>query len=148
MEYLAKDITKNFSDVEFLPKELWGKDPKQLIDPCLFEIVQFLRDKFGGITINNKYWGGQYNMSGLRPANATVGAPKSAHKKGKALDLKFNNDLIDPSGVYHYILQNQELFYKMGLRRMEKIEHTPTWLHIDTIDKGTQYINKIYTFNP
>lgn len=61
---------------------------------------------------------------GLRDANAAYGAPKSAHKEGKALDFK------DPGNVLAKQI-TKTLLLKHKLRR-EDTDATPTWCHLDT----------------
>jgi hypothetical protein len=61
---------------------------------------------------------------GLRDANAKYGAPKSAHKEGKAIDLR------DRDGTLKAKI-TPELLKKHALR-MEHPDATPTWCHLDT----------------
>lgn len=61
---------------------------------------------------------------GLRAANATYGAPKSAHKEGKAIDLR------DRKGELKAKI-TPELLKKHALR-MEHPDATPMWCHLDT----------------
>ena len=93
------------------------------------------------MTINNWYWGGAYENSGIR---TDYGGKFSAHRFGKALDLKFRDAEIEE--VFDFIMQNEDLFYEIGIRRIENIEDTPTWLHVDTID--SKEYDGIYVFKP
>lgn len=61
---------------------------------------------------------------GLRDQNATFGAPKSAHKEGKAVDF------IDRAGVLKSKITSALL--KKHALRMEHPQDTPTWCHLDT----------------
>lgn len=61
---------------------------------------------------------------GLRPADAAYGAPKSAHKEGKAVDF------FDRTGVLKGKVTSA-LLKKHGLR-MEHPDATPSWCHLDT----------------
>ena len=137
-------ITKNFSDVEVLPDVLWGYDWRIFMNPVIINIAQVLRNEFGSITINNKYWGGRFNWSGYRTRTSGVGAKFSQHKFGRALDLKFKD--ATPIEVQNYIIENEEMFYKLGLRRLEDANITKTWLHIDTMSANK--FNKIHVFKP
>jgi hypothetical protein len=137
-------ITDNFLDVEVLPKELHGKSWSFFIDKRIVEVAQRLREQFGSIVINDAYIGGGYNWSGFRTFDCGVGAKYSQHRFGRALDLKFL-DQIEPSAVQAYIMQHEEEFLQLGLTRMENTDYTPTWLHIDCMFTG---MNKIQIFNP
>jgi hypothetical protein len=35
--------------------------------------------------------------------------------------------------VYDFILENQEKYYDLGIRRMEHIKDATSWIHWDTI---------------
>jgi len=141
---MAERITENFIDLEVLPEELHGKNWRIFIDKRIVEVAQRLRNQFGNITINDKYIGGGYNLSGYRPFDTSVGAKYSQHKFGRALDLKFL-DQIEPSSVLAYILANESEFLKIGLTRIENTDFTPTWLHIDCSYTG---IDNIKVINP
>lgn len=61
---------------------------------------------------------------GLRPKNADYGAKLSAHKEGKALDIR------DPGHALALCMTN-EILRRHKLRR-EDTDATPGWLHLDT----------------
>jgi hypothetical protein len=145
MIYQPKKITRNFSDVEVLPEELFGYDWGIFVNPRIVHVAQEIRNKFGSVTINNSYWGGGFNLSGYRPQNTKIGARYSQHKFGRALDLKFK-DTYQPLEVQDYIMNNEKEFYQLGLRRMECAKVTRTWLHIDLME--TRLHNKILIFKP
>jgi hypothetical protein len=87
-----------------------------------------LRDALGSsIIINNWKDGGQYSYSGYRPKTCSIGAPMSCHKRGHAFDLKVDGmKVVD---VYNYIITHQAMFPE--ITRIEDINSTPSWLHID-----------------
>lgn len=61
---------------------------------------------------------------GFRDASVTYGAPKSAHKEGKALDLADADGSLDKRIT-------SALLIKYRLRR-EDSDSTPGWTHLDT----------------
>ena len=65
--------------------------------------------------------------SGFRSLLCKIGASKSAHKLGKAVDPKG-----DEEEYFKIVEDNLEEFYKLGLRRLEDISITNGWLHMDT----------------
>ena len=70
-------------------------------------------------------------FSGFRPKHCPIGAAKSAHKLGKAFDIKGD------SGKYEAIIkENVKAFLAMGLKRIENPKITRGWLHIDTEERN------------
>jgi hypothetical protein len=139
---MAQRITENFIDLEVLPVELHGKNWQIFIDKRIVEVAQRLRNQFGNITINDVYIGGGYNLSGFRPFDTKIGAKYSQHKFGRALDLKFL-DQIEPSSVFAYILAHEKEFMNLGLTTIEDTSFTPSWLHIDARYTGLDTIKII-----
>jgi hypothetical protein len=107
-------------------------------------IIDYLREEIDEpITINNWHVGGKLDSCGLRPFNDPDGAEFSIHKFGGATDLHFKKS--SPKLVYDYILANEKKFYDIGIRRIENIKYTPTWVHIDC--SNTDLLDKIVIFN-
>jgi hypothetical protein len=124
------------------------------IDPSLIDIFQLLRDKYGA-TININGWWKHLPVdmvvfdpnaflelmiakkvpvwSGYRSPLCKIGASKSAHKKGKAIDPKG-----DEKKFMQIVRDNAKQFYDLGLRRLEDIKITNGWLHMDTLEQNTQ----------
>jgi len=138
-------ITKHFILEELVnPKVIsdYGNFGWDLLDEGLLKVLDHLREVFGSCKVNDYVFGGGYINSGLR---VDWGSPTSAHREGMAFDLKFKKATV--TEVYDYIIANQEMLYEMGLRRVENINFTPTWLHIDSKEKiGKE--GMIYTFRP
>lgn len=121
-------VSKSFYADEFL---FPGETDINKIDLRLIEVAQFLRDQLGKpVTINNYATGGQYKESGLRDINSTTGAKKSAHKEGKAIDVKVKG--MSAKDVYEWCLKNSDTLYHMGIREIEDARYCPTWTHLST----------------
>jgi len=119
--------TKNFYHDEFV----YPNGDFNLMDSKIIIIAQWLRDTLGkSITINNYATGGQYKESGLRSLTTTTGAKKSAHKEGKAIDIKVAG--MTAKEVYDWCLDHQMELYGLGVREIEDNAMTPTWTHIST----------------
>lgn len=136
-------VSQNFILQEFIPPDIYaerGDKSIELLDNRIISLAQFFRDYFGSITINNWDSGGQYKESGLRSPLTTTGSKWSQHKFGRGADLKFTG--TTPQKAYAEVLKHQKLFYEKGLRVMEDIAFTATWLHIDcrTINSAEQKI--------
>jgi len=110
---------------------LWG-----LFDDSILRAIDELRDRFGPAWINNWYWGGDYQYSGLRPFSYEFGAKYSLHKYARAFDIKFN--WFTALEVRRYLKE-----YPNSL--VTRIENKVNWLHIDR--KNTQSDQTIF-FNP
>ena len=140
-------VSNNFVLQEFVTPEIWASHKERsliFIDIRVIQIAQFLRDIYGGITINNWHTGGQYSESGLRSFNTSTGAKHSQHKYGRAIDLKFSD--TTNKKVYADILANAKKFYDAGIRVVEDIADTPSWLHIDV--RNTGKVNEIIIVSP
>lgn len=120
-------VSKNFFEDEFVyPGGDFAK-----VDPKLVTIAQWLRDQLGkSITINNYATGGQYKESGLRDVNTTTGAKRSAHKEGKAIDIKVSG--MSAKDVYEFCLKNSDKLYELGVREIEDQRFCPSWVHLST----------------
>jgi len=119
--------TKSFFQDEFVyPNGDFSK-----VDPKIVIVAQWIRDQLGKpVTINNYATGGKYKESGLRDVNTTTGAKRSAHKEGKAIDIKVKG--MTAKEVYEFCLANSDTLYAMGIREIEDQRFTATWVHLST----------------
>ena len=97
------------------------------------------------ITINDWLWKGVENASyvdsGLRLPGESPYAQFSSHRFGCGFDLKFKHQ--SPQEAHAFIIKNQSMF--PNITRMEAIEKTPTWVHIEL---GAARAGDIVVFNP
>ena len=138
-------LTKDFSLQEFVHPDIYertGARSASFLDRMLPPTCQTIRDKFGGITINDWLWSGRFIDSGLRLPHGGVGAKFSAHKFGNAADLKFKE--VSPIEVQNYIMKHQDKF--PHIIRIENAVVTETWLHIETGVRDED--DSIHVFNP
>jgi len=125
------------TDPDLLPPEFNFSE----IDDDLLKFYGILKAKFPGIYVNVKDGVRVNRYCGIRPASCSVGSPKSAHKQCRALDLHYE----DLNALRIFIANNGPT---NGIRRMESVEATPTWVHIDTVIKPGWPLDKIYVFKP
>ncbi len=152
-------VSKNFYLDELVDVITYMTEPDHglsKLDPCMIDCVQLLRALHGkSITINN-WWShwfysqkqepalnyegfydwvdsqkGIYQSSGFRAEWCKIGAKKSIHKIGGAGDPKGNQNIF-----YRIVVENANLFYNMGLRRLEDPNITNGWLHMDTSERN------------
>jgi len=110
--------------------EKFGDKAWEFLNPNILVVADAIREEINSsIVINNWNAGGDLKNCGLRPFNTNTGAEFSIHKFGGALDLHFTR--YTPTVVFGMIMAKKQYFYDLGLRRIENVEHTPTWLHID-----------------
>ncbi len=124
-------VAKNFELGEFVPEEIHDKYKSastRFVVPTLFTMAQGVKDFYDGkrITINNWLWGGGRNYSGFRPADVSVGANNSAHKRGMAIDVVVEG--VDSAQVYKDITSNQAYFMSLGVTSIES--GTDGWTHL------------------
>jgi hypothetical protein len=156
-------LTKNFYLDEFVDPHTYFNsldNGLSLIDEKIIDIAQLLRTIYGKpIYINNwwLYYTQNYKFksietiilnieknkninkwSGLRTNRCKIGSKTSAHRPlvdnvCKAIDPKGNE-----SKMFKIVEKYSEIFYFLGVRRLEDISITKGWLHIDTLEKNTQ----------
>ena len=133
-------VSDNFFLTEFIDPVTFaelGEYSIHKIDKQLIDIAQYARVNTGlPCTINNWASGGQYKESGLRRPDTTTGAKKSAHKLGKAIDLKIKG--MSGQQMYDWARKNATKLYQLGVRRIETPSLTPSWLHMDTKEHGKE----------
>lgn len=139
------NLSNNFQLEEFVHPEfikVLGDRAALLINPRLVDTFQALRDQLKTpIKINDWHSGGNFKFSGLRPLYSTEGAKRSIHKTGCAADGKFQ---LPAEKVYLHILNNQDKYPYIS--RMEEINYTPTWVHIEC--GYEKRVGDIRIFNP
>lgn len=109
---------------EFLDKESYSNLLK------LIQIAEFIRKDTGKpVLINNYNSGGSLGLRGFRPMNCNVGAPMSQHKFMNAIDINIGG--MSNKEMFEYVKSKANNLYDLGLRRVEDISITPTWLHLD-----------------
>ena len=129
-------LTANFTLQEFIDPDTYkkyGTSSIWFIDPRIVNLAQFIRERLGKpCTINNWTSGGQYQLSGFRPPECTIGAKLSQHRFGRAIDLKVKDMTADE--VREDIISNYDVYKKVGLTTIEDGAYAPTWCHIDIRD--------------
>jgi len=142
---------KYFKIEELVSPELYNSLGEQKCWELLPEIVKqqldAIRDEFYiyssmGIIINNWANGGQYKYSGVRPVDCNIGAANSFHKKWIAFDLKASQ-IQNTDKLQEFMRIMAKSF---NIARVEKFEHTPSWVHIEIATD--QYVNEPYWFTP
>jgi len=124
-------ITKNFTGGELVPMGIlhtFGKNSHNLIDPRIFQVLQYLRGNVGPIIINDH---NNYNFSGYRPQCAgIIGAHASYHKLGMAFDA--HPSWVTYKELYDFIIAHEcEIMQITGGFRLEHYSATPGWVHFD-----------------
>lgn len=138
-------VSNHFDIREFVPRSLYEAEGCRAIrhlDLRLINVIEAIRALCGNkpIRVNDWHYGGRFQYRGFRPADSTVGAARSMHKQGKALDF----DVIGMTAeqVRGVIRLNQIELLKLGLTR---IERGVSWVHIDLKHTG---LDRLYEFNP
>lgn len=122
-------ISKNLWLDEYIPKGLYmelNHKPDILIgllDRRLIHADQMLRDRFGPVTINNWWYGGERNWSGIRTPDSPYYSKTSQHSCGRASDKIFNYAYA--SEVREYI---KGMYQELGITC---IEENVSWTHSD-----------------
>jgi len=96
-------------------------------DKTLLSIYAKVKELFPCLWVNVKDGVRVNNWCGLRSPACTIGAPNSAHRKGKALDLHYSN----LKALRFWCTSSEGL--AAGILRVEAAIKTPTWVHIDVM---------------
>lgn len=130
-------ISDHFYLTEFVDPKTYkdlGEYAIHKFDNNLIQIAEFIRNGIGKpVIINNWATGGQYKESGLRQPNTTTGAKRSAHKEGKAIDIKVLG--MNSDDVWDWCMDHQKELYALGVREIEDKSFTKGWTHLAT--RGT-----------
>ena len=132
----------HFTPSEFVPRDIYierGIKSLQLIDDRILRIADWLRDRYGGTTINNWQWGGDREWSGLRTPDSPYYSRTSQHTFGRAIDCIFNDYTAEEV--------RQDLKASMMLDDLNidsvTLEDGVGWLHADVRNNeaGFNYFN-------
>ena len=132
-------VPKYFTIEEIFPRSIASRLPSEylwsLMDEKILQAADAIREYVGRRMFVN-YYGMQ--CRGFRDCNecANVGGKLSAHRVGKAID--FNIEDMPTEEVYEMVLRKSNLW--KGVRRIENIEKTPTWIHIDSKEHNEENI--------
>lgn len=139
------EMKSNFFKIEeLMPVEVLLKIGEQeawkLLDNRLIDTIDFIKSNFKNepIIINSWYWGGDRVNSGYRSKDCVIGASKSKHKLGQAVDMIFAKRTAED--VRFWLSQNKEL-----LPHHIRLESNVNWVHIDVANETNE---KIIYFKP
>lgn len=144
-------LNDHFLLQEYVPKAVFEKYPPNICQRFVDERIlnadtslkRLLENVYGepvSVTINNWFWNGPRQYSGYRPPNEGPGKETSTHKLGMASDKQFRfkntGKVIPIKDVFSLVMEHHDHFYGLGIRRIEDVDHTPTWLHWDCAYTG------------
>ena len=113
-----------------------GEKAWQLLDERVLRTADFLREKYGSITINDWSWGGTNHWRGLRTPDSKYYSTYSQHSFGRALDLIFKETTAEQvrQDIRDTPSHPDFLF-------VTSFEENTSWLHIDV-----RNVDRILTF--
>jgi len=130
---------KHFAIHELVPPQVYeerGELAWELLDDRMLKAADNCRARFGKMTINNYFWGGKREWSGLRTPDSPFYSKYSQHTFGRAFDAIFAN--VSSEHVRKEILTHPQLFPYLN-----SIELNVSWLHGDT-----RNCERIKTYSP
>ncbi len=139
--------SKYFEIHELVPPAIFnrfGEASRWFLDPRSGPLLDRIRELVNRpITINDWKEGGVFDERGFRMPNSRTGGELSQHKRGAGYDLEIELDEKIPSyeSFRDLIRENFEELSKLGLSTIEK--DTPTWLHVDMRDTGTETLYEV-----
>jgi len=132
---------RNFKIHELVSPDIYksrGEKAWQLLDDRALWTLDALRDKYGAITVNNYFWGGDREWSGLRTHNSPYYSPTSQHSFGRAFDCIFHSHTAETIRKHIQANPDADIF-----KYIRGIELDVTWLHFDV-----RNCDRIITFKP
>lgn len=138
-------LTDNFWLDEYIPKHLYEQFWQRshiligLLDRRLVMADQLLRDEFGPVTINNWWYGGNRNWSGIRTIESPYYSQTSQHSWGRASDKIFKE--VSADEVRTYI---KGLYEELGITC---IEEGVSWVHSDVRWTRSSELLLVYPLN-
>ena len=128
-------VSKNFVIQEFVPPQIYNLFADKTrclwyVKPELIKGVQLLRDILDSpITVNNWHKGGPFSESGYRIPPTKTGSVYSQHKLRCAADPR--SEKYTPKQMQEAMRAHFDEFKKLGIRTLESLAFTPTWVHMD-----------------
>lgn len=140
-------VSPNFILQEFVPIEIYREYGERALSFTRQEVIdamQCIRWLLGvSVIINNKHRGGPFNYRGWRPITYKDGADHSQHRLANAIDFHVKDMEIEKA--YEILVNNADFLFRLGVRRIEVIEATQTYIHIDFANTG---LNEVEFFKP
>ena len=121
--------SKYFKVHELVPKKMYekyGEKSWRYVDVRLIETIDKLKEHFnlGTMTINNYFWNGSREWSGIRTPDSPNYSYGSQHSFANAFDIVFSH--YSAEEVRNYIIDNPHEF-----QYIKGMELEVSWLHID-----------------
>jgi len=121
--------SKYFKVHELVPRKMfekYGEKSWRYVDVRHIETVDILKEHFnlGTMTINNYYWGGSREWSGIRTPESSYYSYGSQHSFANALDIVFSHYTAEE--VRNYIMNNPQKF-----KHIKGLELGVPWVHLD-----------------
>jgi hypothetical protein len=127
--------SKYFKIHELVPEHIYKKYGERawwFINPELIKFIDLLKEKFpnGSMTINDYFWKGARNWSGLRTPEFSGYFEISQHNLGLAIDCIFSK--YEESEVTKYVIDNP-----LEFPMIKGIEYDINWCHFDCRNSDT-----------
>jgi uncharacterized protein YcbK (DUF882 family) len=126
-------VSEHFQLQELVPQAAFtemGEKAIELLHPDLIDSIEKLRVQLAvPLRVNNWNSGGTFQNRGWRPRNSKVGAKKSLHKEGKAVD--FDSPGLPMIELFKLVWNNRDWIVKnTAFRIIESFTATPGWVHL------------------
>jgi hypothetical protein len=108
-----------------------GETAWELLDSRLLITLDRMRDKYGRMTINNWFWDGEREWSGLRTPDSPYYSTYSQHTYGRAADIIFADYTAEQ--VRQDIVQSINHTHRIDkiYEYITAVELNVNWLHFD-----------------
>lgn len=122
-------ISKYFKIHELVPRKMYeeyGEKAWRYVDVRLIDTIDILKEHFnlGTMTINNYYWDGSREWSGIRTPESPNYGYGSQHSYANAFDIVFSDYTAEE--VRNYIINTPHIF-----KYIKGLELGVSWVHLD-----------------
>lgn len=126
-------VSPHFTLQELVPQATFiekGESAIELLHPELIDSLEKLRVHIGvPLRVNNWNSGGTFQNRGWRSPDSKVGAKKSLHKRGMAVD--FDSPGLPMIELFKLIWNNRDwIVANTAFRIVESFEYTKGWVHL------------------
>lgn len=138
---------KYFKTHEILPQKIDQMINNEIVkysmfDPRVLIFLDWARDRYGSLTVNDYTWGGSNQWRGLRTPDSKYYSKNSMHSFGKAVD--FVSERFSAQEIITDLKELSKRGKAPEISRVEDLEGM-TWVHGDTKNTNRE---GIYFFKP
>jgi hypothetical protein len=125
---------KYFQPYELVPEKINSMIENERVKYSMFDIkllifIDWARERYGGLTVNDYMWGGTSQWRGIRTPDSKYYSSGSMHSFGQAID--FIPGKLSAREVIEDLKKLNQILGVPHITRVEDLDGM-TWVHVDT----------------